>query len=82
MKEWERSTEHRTRIDRATAQLGVDELEVLAVIAERMARGRAVYGEWHADTDQRNHRREAAEEGMDAAVYLAMEEVRARRGLR
>jgi len=72
------SADSRARVALAANRLGEDELLVLAEIAERMVAGRAQYGEYIAGTDPRDHLREAAEEGMDAAVYLAMLAVRER----
>jgi hypothetical protein len=66
-----------TRLGACAIGLNDDELAVLVVVAERLASGRAPYGPLVLATDRRNFRAEAAEEGMDAALYLAMHAVRA-----
>lgn len=68
-----------SRLLAAMTSLGADELEVVAIIAERLVAGRGVYGEWNAGADERDFRHEAAEEFLDAAAYAAMDIVRARR---
>lgn len=68
----------RERVLAAMGELGTDENEILAVIAERLVGGRGVYGEWSAANDQRDHVREAAEELLDCSVYLAMDVLRRR----
>ena len=54
------------------AQLGEDEVRVLARIAERLRSGARVYGRMDLATDKRAFRTtEAREELEDALVYLA-----------
>ena len=54
------------------AQLGDDEVHVLARIAERLRNGGRVYGRMELASDKRAFRtREAREELEDALVYLA-----------
>jgi hypothetical protein len=60
------------QLDRAVAQLGPDEVFVLARIAERLTAGAKVYGPLQLATDPRDFRgKEAREEVEDALVYLA-----------
>ena len=70
----------RTRIADYLAQLGPDELDVVLVVVEGLARGRAIYGELDLAADRRDFRREAGEEVRDAIVYFGAELVRLRRG--
>jgi hypothetical protein len=51
--------------------LGPDELAVLLLVAERLAKGRKLYGSLHVATDHRDFTREALEEAADLAVYAA-----------
>jgi len=56
-----------------SAMLGdcsLDELRVIAVRVERMAKARAKYGPLDLATDKRDFVREAAEESIDRAFYL------------
>jgi hypothetical protein len=66
------------RIFAAIDALGSDEREVLAVVAERLAMGRRLYGELHPATDPRDFAREALEEVADGLVYCAAALVRDR----
>lgn len=59
------------RIAEAASILGADELEVLAIVAERLADGRRRYGELRPATDPRDFGTEALEEIADALVYAA-----------
>ena len=60
------------QLDRAVAQLGPDEVFVLARIAERLTAGAKVYGPLQLATDPRDFRgKEAREVVEDALVYLA-----------
>lgn len=67
----------RDRILAALDALGPDEAEVLALVAERLAKGRRQYGELHPATDPRRFEREALEEAADGLVYVAAALVRA-----
>lgn len=67
------------RIAEAASILGDDELELLAVIAERLAEGRRRYGELRPASDRRDFAHEALEEVADALVYAAAGLVRERR---
>ena len=69
----------RERIDAAVAQLGADELEVLATIAERLVMGRAQYGALHVESDRRDFGHEAMEECCDGLAYSAAALIRARK---
>lgn len=69
----------RDRIDAALAQLGPDELEVLAEVAAGLQRGRGVYGELRIDSDTRDHDREALDEVRDGLVYAAIAAIKRRR---
>ena len=56
----------------ATAsQLGREELEVLALIAERLLMGQRQYGLLRLAVDARDFHREALEESCDGMVYSA-----------
>lgn len=55
--------------------LGEIELEILALIAGRLAMGQRVYGKFQAD-DKRDFAQEAKEEALDLAVYMARRCVR------
>lgn len=61
----------------ATANLGEDELLVLARIAQRAEMGRRQYGDLHLADDPRNFRKESAEELVDACFYTTCELLRA-----
>lgn len=67
------------RIHAALAELGADEAEVLALVAERLAAGRRTYGELQLATDRRDFREEALMELADGCVYLAAGIARASR---
>lgn len=67
------------RITQAASILGPDELEVLAVVAERLAEGRRRYGELRPESDRRDFALEALEEVADAMVYAAAGLIRDRR---
>ena len=69
----------RARILAALDQLGPDEGAVLALVAERLAMGRRMYGELHPATDPRDFAREALEEAADGLVYVAAALVRSGR---
>lgn len=58
------------------ARLGTDERRVVVRVAERLAAGRTVYGALDLATDERDFRAEAAEELLDACVYLAADSLR------
>lgn len=55
----------------AAAGLGDDEIEVLTLIATRLAEGTRIYGRLHLDRDSRDFQHEALEEVTDALVYVA-----------
>lgn len=61
----------RERLLAALSDLAADEVSVVALVAERLAAGRRTYGELHLVQDARDFVREAAEELLDASVYLA-----------
>jgi hypothetical protein len=65
------------RILAALAKLGADESAVLALVAERLAMGRELYGELHVADDARDFAREALEEAADGLVYVAAALVKA-----
>lgn len=68
-----------TELDRLLTswrRLGTDERTVVALVAERLAAGRETYGELAIATDRRDFGAEAAEELVDAVVYLAVETLR------
>lgn len=70
----------RARVAGITELLGADELAVLELVAQGLARGRAVYGELKVATDRRDFRAEAGDELRDAIVYSAAELLRLQRG--
>lgn len=59
------------RLVEICADLGADELRVLLLVAERLAKGRQRYGVLQVDNDGRDFRREALEEAADGLVYVA-----------
>ena len=61
-----------TTLEEITAGLGPDELRVLVLIAERLARGRSQYGKLRIESDSRDWSREAREEALDLCVYSAI----------
>ena len=61
------------------SELGDGERAVLLAIAKRLAMGRQQYGALDPAGDPRDWKREAAEEALDASVYLACELLRERR---
>jgi hypothetical protein len=67
----------RDRILAALVDLGPDEAEVLALVAERLVTGRRAYGELKPASDRRDFAREALEEAADGLVYVAAGLVRA-----
>ena len=58
------------------AALNADERAVLMEIARRLVVGRRQYGALNLATDRRNFRREAFEEVVDMAVYMACDRVK------
>lgn len=71
----------RERVLAALVDLAGDDLEVLALVAEGLQRGRAVYGEFNLAHDPRDMTSEALAEVRDALVYVAAALVRqARQG--
>jgi hypothetical protein len=56
--------------------LGTDERRVLEAIGTRLHAGADCYGALRIETDPRDWRKEAAEEALDLAVYLAAELLR------
>jgi len=59
------------RLVEICAELGADELRVLVLVAERLAKGRARYGALAVERDGRDFRTEALEEAADGLVYVA-----------
>jgi len=68
-----------SRIKSAHDHLEPDAQEVLALIAERLVKGRKVYGDLVLDKDERDHPHEALEEAADGLVYVAAALVKAER---
>src|SRR5690606_16522373 len=66
------------RLMTAASQLGEGEIEVLALVAERLLQGQSWYGLLRLGTDQRDFHREALEEVADGLVYAAAGLIRAR----
>lgn len=57
-------------------RLTEDEIEIVVTIAERLAHGQSVYGPLYVQRDTRDYSREAFEEFIDGAVYLAARALR------
>lgn len=62
-------------LNNRVAQLGDDEVLILATIAKRLQYGATQYGVLNLLADKRDWRREAGEEMADALVYLAANEL-------
>jgi len=60
------------RILGTLAELGRDELRVIADIASRLLMGQRQYGELDIDADPRDWDREGYDEGLDQSVYLTV----------
>ena len=58
------------------SSLGADELAVVVAVARRLALGAKLYGPLDIHGDARDWRREASEEALDAAGYLACQTMR------
>lgn len=69
----------RDRVLTAISQLDACEVEILALVAERLAMGRRAYGVLRPETDPRDFAREALEEAADGLVYVAAALVRSGR---
>lgn len=57
-------------------RLNNDERALLLAVAKRLVMGREVYGPMCIDHDPRDWRKEAHEEFLDGAIYLACETIR------
>jgi hypothetical protein len=64
-------------LDATCAELGDEEVRVLAHLAARLLEGQRQYGRLALATDTRDWRRERAEEAADILMYSAFEVVRA-----
>jgi len=62
----------RGRLMTLVGTLSSDELSVLVLLAERLAAGQHTYGVLRVHEDGRNFPREALEESVDLAAYVAM----------
>jgi hypothetical protein len=62
------------------ADLGDDEVRVLVLVGRRLLMGQRSYGPLDVRGDARDWRAEAAEELLDATVYLARDAMRRERG--
>lgn len=60
------------RLVDVAAELGIDELRVLVLVAERLRTGRQRYGTLQVATDRRCFPVEALEEAADGLVYAAV----------
>lgn len=69
----------RARITPVTAALGRDELRVIELVVDGLARGRRQYGELRAARDPRDFIAEARDEARDGLVYLAAHLIRLER---
>lgn len=78
----ERIADTRTRIAGLVDLLGVDELEVIELVAHGLVRGRAVYGEMLVEADRRDFGHEGCAELRDALVYIGGDLLRLLRTLR
>lgn len=72
------ASEPTRQIPIAFPDLGADELRVVQAIAARLTMGARQYGALAIASDARDWRKEAAEELLDAVVYLAAEVLRRR----
>lgn len=64
------------RVHKACSALEPDALEALAIIAERLVRGRELHGSLDITRDGRSWWKELGEEAADGAVYAAFELLR------
>jgi len=64
------------RVFAACSKLEPDALEALAIIAERLVRGRELHGSLDVEHDGRSWWKELGEEAADGAVYAAFELLR------
>lgn len=71
----ERCAALRAELAALDAESSYDELRVKAVFARRMKLGRERHGHLDLSDDQRNFRRERAEEILDAEVYDCCDEL-------
>lgn len=60
------------QLNGVAAMLGPDELAVLLLVAQRLAKGRRQYGELHIGSDRRCFPVEALEEAADGLAYAAV----------
>jgi hypothetical protein len=66
----------RRDLDHTLDALNEDEARVVLTFAKRIRAGRDAYGPLDLTTDRRDFRKEAGEEALDLAAYLAFELVR------
>jgi hypothetical protein len=59
--------------------LGIDERQVVLLVATRLAAGQRTYGQFNLDHDRRDFQYEALEEVADALVYVGAALVQRRR---
>jgi hypothetical protein len=64
------------QLDALVCDLELDSIRVLVRVAARLVAGRKAYGDLDIQGDPRDWRREAAEEALDMAVYLACQALR------
>jgi len=64
------------RLDRARAELNADEIEVLALVAERLVMGRIQYGPLNIDRDPRDWGLESRAEILDKTAYDAIQMIK------
>ncbi len=72
----EQSAAARIALDRVLSELGVEELEVLTMLARRLHAGQLAYGLIDVCNDRRDFEEERGEELADALVYTAMAELK------
>ncbi len=65
------------RLDATCAELGDDEIRVIAFLARRLLEGQRAYGLLDLATDRRDWKQERAQELADALVYTAFEALKA-----
>jgi hypothetical protein len=76
----EKLVEARSRVASMSALLGLEELHVLELVAQGLARGRSTYGELRMADDARDFTSEAVAELRDAMVYVGAQLLRFHRG--
>ena len=66
----------RRELDAKLATMSLDELRVVDAIVTKYCTARVAYGPLDLETDKRDFREEARQEGIDLLFYLVCEELR------